>query len=491
AAAGGRRAARRRRSPAGGSGHQAQRRGDRHRGAQQPRERSRSVGDGAAERLALSRLRDSVAGHMRGTLVLEAGRPQWVAGLRTASALMVPLLFGFILHRPEMLWPALGGWLAMLADPGGSYRARAGAMLALGAAGAAATVAGNVLGLFPWAAIPGLFVCALICSLLRVKGDTAGIIGVLSLTLFCIAQAVPAHLGPSLVRAGLLAAGAVFAVVLALAVWPFRPYAPVREAVAACWLHIGDLASAAAGMARSQDPSAWERLVPLRRQAREALEDARAALGVARAGRQGETPRGLQLLVLYEVAELLLGDLAALIEAFRSRLESTGNAAVGTTAALAELGRVHYEIAEAIGDRGNTPGELRLPQAEADPALSPLLDRVAAETRHALEAVQALQRGGVGGPAARGALIPPDASPALRDALAPGSTELRHGLRVAVVATAAQLIATLLHLERSYWVTITVVIVLQPHAVATVRRGVQRVAGTVIGGMAGVAIARI
>src|SRR2546422_5372278 len=49
------------------------------------------------------------------------------------------------------------------------------------------------------------------------------------------------------------------------------------------------------------DAAAWESLVPLRRRARDALEDAREALAVARAGRHGETGRGLQLLVLYEI----------------------------------------------------------------------------------------------------------------------------------------------------------------------------------------------
>jgi len=78
----------------------------------------------------------------------------------------------------------------------------------------------------------------------------------------------------------------------------------------------------------------------------------------------------------------------------------------------------------------------------------------------------------------------------LRDAFAKGSTELHHALRVALVATLAQLLATALRLERSYWVTVTVVLVLQPHAIATVRRALQRAGGTVIGGLIAALIAR-
>src|SRR3989441_8594063 len=142
--------------------------------------------------------------------------------------------------------------------------------------GAAATLAGGLAGLTPWAAIPALFAFAMICSLIRVHGDTAATIGVLALTMFCITEGSPAHLADSLVRAGMFVAGSLFAILLAVAVWPFRPYHPVRAAVAASWMAVGDLAAAAAKVASSPaDAAAWESLVPLRRRARDALEDAR------------------------------------------------------------------------------------------------------------------------------------------------------------------------------------------------------------------------
>jgi uncharacterized membrane protein YccC len=152
---------------------------------------------------------------------------------------------------------------------------------------------------------------------------------------------------------------------------------------------------------------------------------------------------------------------------------------------------VHHGIANAIIELETAaPDSLALPDVIASDDLGALFSRVIEETRQAIESVQALQGGGEG-PAPPGARAPPDEWPRLRDALAPGSIELRHALRVAIVATAAALLAAALHLPRSYWVTITVIIVLQPHAVATVRRALQRVAGTVIGGIAAALIARI
>ena len=448
------------------------------------------MGDGAAERLALQSLRDQIAGHVRGSLALDAARPQWGAGLRAATAMMVPLAVGWTARRPELIWAGLGGWLAMLADPGGPYPARARVMGTFALFGSIATCAGTVAGQSPWVAVPALFVSALLCSLVRVRGDTAAVSGVLVLTMFCITEGTPAPAGQGLVRAELFAAGALFALLLSVAVWPFRPYHPVREAVAACWTAIGDLSAALARVASSsQNPAAWEALVPLRRKAREALEDARAALGLARAGRQGETKRGLQLLVLYEIAELLLGDLAAVLEALRSRTEHGEPLPESAAEAVAELSRAQYAVALAVIEQGPATDSLALPKVAATGELAALLARVVAETRQALESVRALQHGGEG-PPPPGARAPPDEWPSLRDALARGSLELQHALRVAIVATAAALLAAALHLERSYWVTVTVIIVLQPHAVATVRRALQRVAGTVIGGIAAALIAR-
>ena len=433
---------------------------------------------------------ERIAGHVRGSLALDAARPQWGAGLRAATALAVPLLAAWMTRRPELIWSGLGGWLGMLADPGGPYHARAMAMATFAAAGAATAFAGGIAGQSPWIALPALFVCGLLCSLVRVRGDTAATIGVLSLILFCITEGSPAGFRESLLRAEMVVAGVLFAILLAIAVWPFRPYHPVREAVASAWSVIAELGSRIAKVALApREPAAWEALVPLRRRAREALEHARHALGVARTGHQGETGRGLQLLVLYEIAELALGDLAALLEALRARAERDEMLPRGIADAVRELSAAHEEIARAIVERGAAPASAASAKIEADPELAALFARVEEETRYAVESAQALAQGGKG-PPPPGALAPPDAPASLRDAFAPGSIELRHALRVAIVATAAQFLATALRLERSYWVTITVVIVLQPHAIATVRRGLQRVGGTVIGGIVGALIAR-
>ena len=103
-------------------------------------------------------LADQLAGHARASLALEAPRPDWGAGLRTATAMMLPLAVGYFTGHPELLWTGLGGWLGMLADPGGPYRARAEAMIFFALLGALATFTGGIAGASSLIGVPALSV---------------------------------------------------------------------------------------------------------------------------------------------------------------------------------------------------------------------------------------------------------------------------------------------------------------------------------------------
>ncbi len=69
----------------------------------------------------------------------------------------------------------------------------------------------------------------------------------------------------------------------------------------------------------------------------------------------------------------------------------------------------------------------------------------------------------------------------LRANLTLSSTAFRHALRMAVCLALGDAIGRGLGLERSYWIPMTIAIVLKPDFAATFSRGVLRLAGTVVG----------
>ncbi len=405
-------------------------------------------------------------------------RPDYIAGLRAATATIVPLAIGEATDRPQLLWVALGGWLGTFADPGGPYPLRASALAAYVIAGAASVLAGTICAAHPWISVAVLFFWASGCALARVYGEAAGGVGSLALIAFCIALGTPAPgLHELALRSGLFASGALWAAAMALALWPVHPYRPVRRAVAASHRalaqHARLLATAEAG---------WFDAAARHRGAiRALLETARSVLGTVRRGRSGESRRSELLVALYEAAELSLGDLSALSETLQSRSERGVPRPAWLDGALENFAAAFDAVAVAAGEE---PAAVASPvvrlgvDAELEPPLQSLLSHV----QLALGAAAALHTGQSAQPARQFELAA-TARRSIRDVLSLRSIELRHALRVGATAAVAALAGILLHRARRYWIIVTAVIVLQPHSGTTLRRGLQRVAGTVVGAM--------
>lgn len=76
----------------------------------------------------------------------------------------------------------------------------------------------------------------------------------------------------------------------------------------------------------------------------------------------------------------------------------------------------------------------------------------------------------------------------LRNNLTFRSVIFRHALRLALIATAAEFLVSVLQIPRGYWVTLTVIFALKPNFGGTSMRTVQRIMGTVFGGIIGIAL---
>jgi uncharacterized membrane protein YccC len=437
-------------------------------------------------------------------------------GVRTAFALLIPVIAGDILGQPLFAWAALGGWLGSLADKGGSYRTRATTMGAFAILGCACAYAGTEAARNVPLAVSSMLVVGVLAGLARVYGDEGSTVGLFIAVIYAVAVGSPSPLAhAALLRAGMFVAGVAWAMVLSLVLWPLHPFRPARRAVANAYRVLaafarsleqvtGAVGSASAAGIRTR-ARAYHAGV------RSAIEAARSVLAAARRPRQGRSPRGEQLVVLIEGAEQLFGTLVAIDaeleaahesgstigddafgRAFRSlatTLELLGDAVDRSLIARTGIGTEAPELAELV-----VPA--RWPDAHLQSAAA-LLSRVSGDVSVLLEAatkIDARASSAVARTAEhRVAPVPTrDWLAWLRPlllALTSRSLPARHGLRMGIAAALAVWLSFALDITRGYWATITTLIVLQPYTGATMRKTLQRVGGTVLGGVLAAALA--
>jgi uncharacterized membrane protein YccC len=422
-------------------------------------------------------------------------RPAYAAGVRAAIATVTPIVVAMFLPLPAAAgtWMSLAGLNGALIDRGGPYRMRAAMMSALAVASAIAVLIGSLVGGHLVLTVVTTFVIALLCGLARGWIDVGPGFGVTILVTFAIALALPASsVNAAGLRAVYILAGAAWAMLLAIVLWPLRPYRPVRLRVGECYRAIARYMEAAATKlgAGSSDPTSLTSHVVA---VRTALESARTALAISRRGRSVESGRGERLLVLHEVADQLFAHVIALLElsASDSSTASLEHERLVLAATLGEVAETVRSLAAAVQSETDLP---RIAvgwdgtglRAVNDP-MGQIVDRIADYVNAAIDLVGTLNSGAA--PKAGTERIEVGELPAepplfsLAALTKPASVVLHHALRIAIMTSIAVAIAEALHLDHGYWVTLTVVVILQPFAAMTRQKALQRVAGTILGGM--------
>jgi uncharacterized membrane protein YccC len=445
-------------------------------------------------------------------VVLAPARPAWKAGFRVAFATLTPVLVGSALGLSETSWLMLGGFSAALADKGGAYRTRAATMGAFALTGALAVVLGSLAGHHPRLAVAAAFLGTAGFALFRVYGAGATAVGLLATTVFLISLAQPAPTSAlALERAAALVSGSAWAMLLALVLWPLRVYRPGRLAIGAVYRETADFVADLARQAEEGGARGWGgAATPHHARVRHALEEARATLAAIRRARQGESGRGERLLVMLQSADRVFPSLVALafvlegIARDRAVPREVVTALRALDSVLRECARVAETETEArvarppVWEPAAWRAEMevlaeRTTSAEGHAQVAhaaALLDRlheyaeVSAGTAEGIDGEDgaSIRRLEGADPLSVDADRPPLLAP-LRSALSPGSLVMRHALRVGTAAAAATALTAAFGIQRGYWVTLTAVIVLQPYTGATMVKGLQRVVGTVLGGI--------
>jgi uncharacterized membrane protein YccC len=459
-------------------------------------------------------------------------RMDWFRGLRAAVALCAPLVLGDLAGLPNMGWAALGGFEAILADTGGPYRTRMSSLATLSLGGAAGLFLGSLAGASLQWALPVTILWCFLWSYLAVLGQPFSSAGILVQVIYiCGVGAPAASWREALAPALLVLAGGAWAALLSLLLWPLDAYRPARAAVSDCFAELASFLGSVTELAArdQQRPALWHRLAQHHQyRVRRAVEQGWAAVAAIRAEHQSETAQGHHLVVLLENADLLIARTVALAEHLEAQAVVEGSPCFERgLSALADLRSAELWVASLLmRRRGLTLAHARARRSEMErlprylegcqsqtvPAeesgqtdsiglfLLAQVTEAASLLETAIESAALLRLGKpLEGYSRRG----PAASVGhfgyvyerlgqLRQGLdldrlvanfTRKSLTLRHAVRLALVCGLDVALILLFHIDHGYWLLLTSLIVLQPHVSGTLRRGLERIGGTVGGGI--------
>lgn len=440
----------------------------------------------------------------------------WRRGLRAGFAVATAMIVCRIFHH-SMGWAALGGFEATLVDNGGPYRSRLNTMATVIFGGA---LCGAIGTLVPQNLITAAIITAAVCFVItfaRVASQPIASTAVIILVIYFAGYGTESRtLTAALANTSFYMLGGLWAAAISLFLWPVDPFRPARLEVATCYDLLSDftasLHTAAPPSTHAAHDDDHAHAVDFKRQLRARIEQAHAALNATAARAPVRTVRARNLSVLLETVDLLFATAVRLTElaeftpagsSLPNTISTIAHTLSGAERAIASNLRARpADNATSFGPNGSyrlqyvtRPGKvLPIP----NPA-NPLQGHLLADQRDALqnidiafEAVRAVWTGadvrpGTATPPRSESPITQSASPDWLDALRQNwtldSIMFRHALRMAVVGAVDVLLLQAFHIPHGFWLAMTSIIVLQPYSVGVLRKGLQRVAGTVGGGI--------
>jgi uncharacterized membrane protein YccC len=417
---------------------------------------------------------------LRSLIASGPGRPSLADGLRVGAATFVPIAVGELVgDLTTGLLVGVGGFMVAQCDGGEPYPARVVRLTAATLGVGAALAAGALVGATTWLTILLVFVVTGAGGLAWALGPGVAIPSFV----VAIAFLVGAALGDQGADPGRLfwetVAGGAWAMVLSLAPALLDVQRPLREAVARAYRALGVLVGTVGPARRRVDSAA------ARANAIEAIGEGRAAVASMR---PGELQERLSASLLG--AGQVLDATVALAEAQRDAGDALDAVRAEGRAVATAAARDLTRLADALVRDGTVPERGSLDQAVTafDRARGPAgaLARLATvrDRVHALADAVGAAAASVAGERRLDSRPQPPPRPglaALRAQLTLGSTVLRHALRLGAAAATGLLVAQALHPDHGVWAATAAVIVLKPDVGGTLRHGILRAAGTLLG----------
>ena len=419
--------------------------------------------------------------------------------VRNTIGFTLAVIIGTVLASPSTgVVAGLGALNVCYSDGTDPYQFRARRMLIATLLVGAAVVFGALSAHSNVAAVTVAAVWAFAAGMLVALGSTAGDIGVVTLVTLVVFAAKPLPVVDALEAGAVAAGGGLLQTLLSTFLWPVRRYEPEQRIIGAIY---GDLSRIAEAF-RLAPPSA-AKAPPMTRQ----ISDARDALAPLDRDHGAEAER--QVFLLLQAERIRLSILNAGRLQRRLARDDDGREAATAFGAILEQSSA---IIGLIGQR------LRRETVSMSAAISRLTADVVAfhrnfvpgDTGFRAALLRDVQRQSVtlrsqirsAAWAASGKNIAPAREPAaaqeptvwwpwrlrfeghrarLLANLSLDSTVFRHAVRMALCLAVGDAIGRSVGLQRTYWIPMTIAIVLKPDFTGTFARGVLRIGGTMAG----------
>src|SRR5947207_1201896 len=414
--------------------------------------------------------------------------------LRNSIGVVLPLIVGFALDMPRGgVVVASGALNVAYSDGSDSYAQRAKRMLSSSALCAMAVLLGALSGSHNVAAVIIATVWAFAAGMLVAAGTTAADLGVISLVTLLIHAAQRLTATHAWICSARALGRGLLQTALSVALWPVQRYEPERRALANFFLELARVA---------EQPLSATSAPPVTAHSTQAQE--------ARSSIDSETSiEAVRYRALLSQAERIRLSLL-MLSRLHLRMQRESPAYSGVQI-LGDYLEKAAQVLQAISDSlaSGMPMEackevlaacetltLRVRQ-EADSLPTSFLAAVTRDARFQMDALNgqlraALDLAANATPAGQAAFAKQEAKHAwslrfsgllatLRANLNQQSSAMRHAIRLAAMVALGNGLERAFYLHRSYWLPMTIVLVLKPEFTTTFSRGLLRIGGTILG----------
>lgn len=448
----------------------------------------------------------------------ESFEPMLSWGVRMALAGTVPIIWGLAVGRLDnAVWITLTAEAVSWVEMKGSFAWRVRTLLAGSALALLFALAGQLTAGSMWLSLSAMFAVGFLATLLKNLGDRASGLAICVYLLFIIGNAFP-ETNPAAItlRLQLIAIGAGWAVFVGLTTSAVMPgQEPFRRQIALIWRSIASLVNS---ISRSAADTSSRKLTgdvyAKENDVRTAIDNSyefysRMAHQVSQKDNQQ-----YQLAMLRKVAGLAAAnvisiagemehiDIAGLDETLRIK------AATLFSALKEAINRISIFVITLKPEEKLLAGsqinrlkklvvlikQYQLPQDETQlRAINRILQLVERTVRLLENALLRVDAMGKDMPVYRSysflktlfLLKPRYLLSSLRVLFNLDTLTTRYALRSAIAVTLALFLSRALHIDHGYWLPFSVMIIIQPYFGATFKKAIERVTGTLLGGLAG------